>query len=209
MRRNRPKPPPVTVGGDSDDNAVRPARGKRPGRPAGARKNGTPKAEKKGPPPRARDERPRRGGGGGGPKADRPKGPPGTSAAGGQAPPPRKKKKKRKVRTKECVNCYTPHVTIHRVKITHRKQWNFICDMCWADRCVDNPHYEYGGLWTSGRVMPPESELYAQWLATRKKKQRGPESSSEGEGEGKDAGDTSTVTVDTAPPAQPVAPPES
>ena len=93
------------------------------------------------------------------------------------------------------------------MKITHRKQWDFICDMCWADRCVDNPHYEYGGLWTSGRVMPPESELYAQWLATRKKKQRGPESSSEGEG--KDAGGTSTMTVDTAPPAQPVAPPES
>ena len=75
--------------------------------------------------------------------------------------------------------CYTQHVTIHRVKITYRKQWDFICDICWADRCVDNPHYEYGGLWMSGRVMPPESELYAEWLAKRKKRSQGPESPSE------------------------------
>ena len=73
------------------------------------------------------------------------------------------------------MHCYTPHVTIHRVKITYRKQWDFICDICWADRCVDNPHYEYGGLWMSGRVMPPESELYAEWLAKRKKRSQGPD----------------------------------
>jgi len=160
VRRNRPKPPPVSANSSEDGDAVRPARGHRPGTPAGPPRANRPERTK---------EAQRKGGGTKG--ASSKKGPP--ANAGGSAPP-RKKKKKRKVRTKDCVSCYTPHVTIHRVKITHRKQWNFICDICWADRCVDNPHYEYGGLWISGRVMPPESELYAEWLAKRKKHNHGP-----------------------------------
>ena len=73
---------------------------------------------------------------------------------GGQKP---KQKKRRKPRTKQCVHCYTPCTTIHRVKLDYRKQWAFICDVCWPTRCIDNPHYEYGGLWVTGRVMKPES----------------------------------------------------
>ncbi|MEM6459016.1 MAG: hypothetical protein AAF710_06455 [Planctomycetota bacterium] len=72
--------------------------------------------------------------------------------------PPPKKKKRRKPRTKQCVQCFMPCTTIHRVRLDHRKQWVFICDLCWADRCIDNPHYEYGGLWVSGRVIKPESQ---------------------------------------------------
>ena len=73
---------------------------------------------------------------------------------GGQKPKP---KKRRKPRTKQCVHCYTPCTTIHRVKLDYRRQWAFICDICWPTRCIDNPHYEYGGLWVTGRVMKPES----------------------------------------------------
>lgn len=149
VRRNRPKPPPVSANASEANPSARPPRGKGPGRPNDSR-----------------DDRPR--------KTTGPKGAPAPTADAGtaDAPAPRKKKKKRKVRTKDCVQCFTPHVTIHRVNITYRKQWSFICDMCWADRCVDNPHYEYGGLWMSGRVMPPESELYAEWLAKRKDRSR-------------------------------------
>ncbi len=137
----------MPAGAPNDEAAGRPASKPPPGRTA---------------PPHDRSDRgPRHG--------DGPKGAP--PAVDGTSPR-KKKKKKRKVRTKDCVGCYTPHVTIHRVKITHRKQWSFICDVCWADRCVDNPHYEYGGLWMSGRVMPPESELYAEWLAKRKKNKK-------------------------------------
>ncbi|MEM9882546.1 MAG: hypothetical protein AAF800_06495 [Planctomycetota bacterium] len=73
-------------------------------------------------------------------------------------PPPPNKNKRRKPRTKQCVHCFMPCTTIHRVRLDHRKQWVFICDQCWAERCVDNPHYEYGGLWVSGRVVKPESQ---------------------------------------------------
>ncbi len=161
MRRNRPKPPPVSAG-----TSDRPARGKGPGRPNDGRGSG----------PQGRDDRPRKG-------ATTPGG------ATAEAPAQRKKKKKRKVRTKDCVACYTPHVTIHRVNLSYRKQWSFICDMCWADRCVDNPHYEYGGLWMSGRVMPPESELYAQWLAKRKQHKRGPDAKAGPESDAAQASD--------------------
>ncbi len=70
----------------------------------------------------------------------------------GNAP---KARKKRKPRTKQCVHCYTPCTIIHKVKLDHRKQTAFICDICWPTRCVDNPHYEYQGLWNSGRLMRP------------------------------------------------------
>jgi len=81
-----------------------------------------------------------------------------------------KTKKRRKPRTKQCVNCYTPCTTIHRVRIDYRKQWVFICDICWPTRCVDNPHYEFGGTWVSGRIVKPESQLRDEWLAKQKQK---------------------------------------
>ena len=68
-------------------------------------------------------------------------------------------KKRRKPRTKQCVNCLTPCTTIHRVQLDYRKQWVFICDICWPSRCIENPHYSYGGLWVSGRIVKPESQL--------------------------------------------------
>ena len=68
-------------------------------------------------------------------------------------------RKKRKVRTKQCVHCMTPCVSIHRVQVDHRRRWVFICDICWPTRCVDNPHYAYGGLWVAGRVMKPDSQV--------------------------------------------------
>ncbi|MEM1447393.1 MAG: hypothetical protein AAGF84_15145, partial [Planctomycetota bacterium] len=70
----------------------------------------------------------------------------------GQTAAKPKAKKRRKPRTKQCVNCYTPCTTIHRVRLDYRKQWVFICDICWPTRCVDNPHYEFGGTWVSGRI---------------------------------------------------------
>jgi hypothetical protein len=84
------------------------------------------------------------------------------------APPPReekpsakgpKPKKRRKLRTKQCVNCFTPCTTIHRVRLDHRRQWHFICDICWPSRCIDNPHYEFGGTWVTGRIIKPESQI--------------------------------------------------
>ena len=82
----------------------------------------------------------------------------GNGNAGG-AGPDTGGRKRRKVRTKQCVHCMTPCTTIHRVQIDHRRRWVFICDVCWPTRCVDNPHYAYGGLWVAGRVMKPESQI--------------------------------------------------
>ncbi len=79
-------------------------------------------------------------------------------------------KKRRKPRTKQCVHCYTPCTTIHRVRIDYRKQWVFVCDICWPTRCVDNPHYEFGGTWVSGRIVVPESQLRDEWLAKQQQK---------------------------------------
>ncbi|MEM7625504.1 MAG: hypothetical protein AAF333_07745 [Planctomycetota bacterium] len=91
------------------------------------------------------------------------------------APPPQtKKKKRRKPRTKQCVNCFTPCTTIHRVRLDYRKQWVFICDICWPTRCVDNPHYEFGGTWVSGRIVKPESQQRDEWLAKQKQKKSPP-----------------------------------
>lgn len=77
----------------------------------------------------------------------------------------RNARKRRKPRTKQCVHCFTPCTTIHRVRLDFRKQWVFICDICWPSRCIDNPHYEYGGMWVSGRIVKPESQLRDEWLA--------------------------------------------
>ncbi len=68
------------------------------------------------------------------------------------------------------MHCYTPCTTIHRVRIDHRRQWVFICDICWPTRCVDNPHYEFGGTWVTGRIVKPESQQRDEWLARQKQK---------------------------------------
>lgn len=85
-----------------------------------------------------------------------------------------KAKKRRKPRTKQCVHCYTPCTTIHRVRIDYRKQWVFVCDICWPTRCIDNPHYEFGGTWVSGRIVKPESQLRDEWLAKQNQKPSNP-----------------------------------
>ncbi|MEM8783258.1 MAG: hypothetical protein AAGE65_10455, partial [Planctomycetota bacterium] len=97
----------------------------------------------RGKPPRS-DGRPPRGA-----AKNKPGGP---NAKNADAPKPRKK---RKPRTKQCVNCFMPCTTIHKVRLDHRKQWSFICDICWPTRCLDNPHYEYEALWVSGRLLHP------------------------------------------------------
>ncbi len=199
MRRNRPKPPPVTIPSATNESHVVKSVSSKSRKPRPPRKdrNARPPRETHGDNTRAADRgpNPNRSNNTGTPnkpgnKSNRPQ-----SEKKGQRPPeahdgaprpgdtpPAKKRKKRKLRTKDCLACYTPHTTIHRVRVNYRKQWAFICDICWADRCVDNPHYEYGGLWISGRVMTPESELHAERLKKRQKsgksqKQSNPQSS--------------------------------
>lgn len=53
----------------------------------------------------------------------------------------------------------------------YRKQWVFVCDICWPTCCVDNPHYEFGGTWVSGRIVKPESQIADE---RRQKRQGGP-----------------------------------
>ena len=168
VRRNRPKPKAAVPSADA--GTVRPPGGRsrrrrnKPAPPADATRPAGPPSVPTHAAAGVADTSPKRSNhrlGSKPPADDRPR-----PAANADAAPA-KKKKKRKARTKDCVACYTPHVSIHRVKIDHRNQWRFICDICWADRCVDNPHYEYGGLWTSGRVMTPESELHAERQSKR------------------------------------------
>jgi len=62
------------------------------------------------------------------------------------------KRKRRKPRVKQCFNCFTPLSILHRVKVSPRRGWVFVCDICWGACCEDNPHYKYGGMWESGRL---------------------------------------------------------
>ena len=64
-------------------------------------------------------------------------------------------RKPRKVRTKNCVHCYTPNAVLHKVRLSQKSQWSYICDICWPTRCLDNPSYVYGGTWTTGRLHIP------------------------------------------------------
>ncbi|MEM1107421.1 MAG: hypothetical protein AAGH99_01890 [Planctomycetota bacterium] len=120
-----------------------------------------------------------------------------------------KKKKRRKPRTKQCVHCYMPCTTIHRVRLDHRKQWVFICDLCWPTRCVDNPHYEFGGTWVTGRIVKPESQIRDEKLAKHKSK---PQASLQERHETKSTGkndtddNSQTISADTEASVQPNAP---
>ncbi len=109
-----------------------------------------PRRRNRGDKPDSRSDRGGRGDARGG-KGDGKQGsPPGT---GGEAKP--KARKKRKPRTKQCVSCFTPCSVVHKVRLDHRKQWVFICDICWPSRCIDNPHYEFQATWSSGRITRP------------------------------------------------------
>ena len=130
---------------DQPDASRRRGRGKPGAKPTGGRNTG--------------DDR--------GPRNDKPQKRPGAPAPQAKQGKP---KKRRKPRTKQCVHCYTPCTTIHRVRLDYRKQWVFICDICWPTRCIDNPHYEFGGTWVSGRIVKPESQLRDEAQAKRNQK---------------------------------------
>ena len=77
----------------------------------------------------------------------------GTSNAPAEAPEPDGGGgRRRKVRTKQCFHCFTPCTVIHRVRVVQDGPWESVCDVCWATRCDGNPHYAYGGLWSTGRL---------------------------------------------------------
>ena len=68
---------------------------------------------------------------------------------------------------KLCFHCFTPCTVIHRVRVAENGGWESVCDVCWGVRCDGNPHYRYGGLWSSGRLSQPGEQK-----ATAQKKPR-------------------------------------
>ena len=181
-------------------------------KPAGDGYRGKPKSEGPrdggGRPPRSsdpkRDTGPNRKGGAPAAKGGTGSGPNAGGGSGGNAGgPPAKKKKRRKPRTKQCVNCFTPCTTIHRVRLDYRKQWVFICDICWPSRCIDNPHYEFGGTWVSGRIVKPESQQRDEKLAKQGHKSPRPTENAptKPDSAAPAVGDTSATAVAEPPPS--------
>ena len=130
------------------------AKSEKPEKSAGPRSR-PPKAAKPAPDTRPKD-------------AARPSGPPRPEADAGDG----SKRKKRKVRTKNCVHCYTPNTVVHKVKLSQKSQWDYICDICWPTRCDGNPHYAYAGTWTAGRLVVPGAKKAAPAGGKKKKPRR-------------------------------------
>ena len=60
-----------------------------------------------------------------------------------------RKHKTRRVRP--CARCEEEAARLYRVSWTAEVEWALVCDACWPGLSQGNPHYRYGGTWTSRR----------------------------------------------------------
>jgi hypothetical protein len=52
-----------------------------------------------------------------------------------------------RVREKACDRCQATALVLYRVQLDAARQWQFVCDHCWAEMRQGNPFYVYGGTW--------------------------------------------------------------
>ena len=48
-----------------------------------------------------------------------------------------------------CHRCNQPSDRLYRVVVEPGGPWVFVCDTCWPVVSDGNPHYRYGGTWSS------------------------------------------------------------